>query len=48
MGNMKVMIEALNKTSELDLKKNMRTGFPAGSKKYRRLYTYIDRQCKKE
>ena len=46
-GNMERLVEELKK-SDQDFRKNHRTGFPAGSKKYRRLYNFVDRQSKKE
>ena len=45
--NMERLIDAL-KSSDQDFRKNFKTGFPAGSKKYRRLYNYVDRKCQKE
>ena len=44
---METLIDAMKKADQT-FKKNHRTGFPAGSKKYRRLYTFVERQNRKE
>ena len=40
--NMDRLIEELKRRNR-DFKKDHRTGFPAGSKKYRRLYQFVER-----
>ena len=44
-ANMDRLLEELKKT-DVEFKRKYRTGFPAGSKKYRRIYTFVERQGK--